>query len=553
MNNSGYLDLDGGSLRTPLVRPTTPTSKHDAPDMLDNETYGLLRDDYVSKLVQLCENQEDALIHYRQTLLSRARSIDGCPKAKLVTRRTTGNKSAQFKYANDCYLLNQFIAGDNSMELKDVFSKAPCSLNIPATPTTPSNSIHVSRNIQDTVAELSVNMLKLRNDIKAEMDGISQKQSEMLKDIQDIRNSFVDNDNALNETFVEHINELGLNPTHAAKLKMFYGQVLSNTKQRSKVLERCDNIDRRSVENARNIENVLDKIVKMGCDKKTNTHDIQVKLNEAVNSIDNLNANKDTFAAQMTSTNAKLKSVSNKVTIMSQSIKDVVTDAIIIQSQEIANLFNDQLKDVKEEIHELNDKLKLNNEVDHSSMNTSPDSNRDHADTSITLHNIETELHTVRESVHDISMQFKDIVDGKRNDDAQEYSTNGQSHTSRGENANCDNPFFDHKGQHPIPIVVSNRTPPNTRPRKTSYMNTSRRTTPIFRRLYIGALDHDDTINAIYELLSQHVRFYGLRTIHSNSTRAISASVQVHVDDLHVVRDNNFWPGGLYCREWHIR
>ena len=49
---------------------------------------------------------------YRSVLLSRALSIEGCPKEKLCVRRTTNRSTCNEKYAEDCYRLSKFLQGD---------------------------------------------------------------------------------------------------------------------------------------------------------------------------------------------------------------------------------------------------------------------------------------------------------------------------------------------------------------------------------------------------------------------------------------------------------
>ncbi|VDI40766.1 Hypothetical predicted protein [Mytilus galloprovincialis] len=55
-------------------------------------------------------------------LTSRAKSIQGCPLGKLITRKSTNRGSSSQKYAKDCYLLQQFISGDPS-SIDEVFRK----------------------------------------------------------------------------------------------------------------------------------------------------------------------------------------------------------------------------------------------------------------------------------------------------------------------------------------------------------------------------------------------------------------------------------------------
>ncbi|CAG2246966.1 unnamed protein product [Mytilus edulis] len=90
--------------------------------MLDLELINLPRDSYIVKLIKLTNDSGDTITWYRSMLTSRAKSIQGCPLGKLITRKSTNRGSSSQKYAKDCYLLQQFISGDPS-SIDEVFRK----------------------------------------------------------------------------------------------------------------------------------------------------------------------------------------------------------------------------------------------------------------------------------------------------------------------------------------------------------------------------------------------------------------------------------------------
>ncbi|VDI27220.1 Hypothetical predicted protein [Mytilus galloprovincialis] len=90
--------------------------------MLDLELIDLPRDSYIVKLIELTNDSDDTITWYRSMLTSRAKSIQGCPLGKLITRKSTNRGSSSQKYAKDCYLLQQFISGDPS-SIDEVFRK----------------------------------------------------------------------------------------------------------------------------------------------------------------------------------------------------------------------------------------------------------------------------------------------------------------------------------------------------------------------------------------------------------------------------------------------
>jgi len=90
--------------------------------MLDRDLLDLPRDSYISKLKELTHDNDDTITWYRNTLASRARSIEGCPLGKLFTRKSTNKSSSTLKYARDCYMLYMFIRGDQS-GIDEIFRK----------------------------------------------------------------------------------------------------------------------------------------------------------------------------------------------------------------------------------------------------------------------------------------------------------------------------------------------------------------------------------------------------------------------------------------------
>ncbi|CAC5422292.1 unnamed protein product [Mytilus coruscus] len=90
--------------------------------MLDQELKDLPRDSYIVKLIELTNDSDDTITWHRSMLTSRAKSIQGCPLGKLITRKSTNKGSSSQKYAKDCYLLQQVISGDPS-SIDEVFLK----------------------------------------------------------------------------------------------------------------------------------------------------------------------------------------------------------------------------------------------------------------------------------------------------------------------------------------------------------------------------------------------------------------------------------------------
>jgi len=78
-------------------------------DLLD-----LPKHSYMLKFIELTKNSEDCLTWYCSTLPSRAKSLQGCPTGKRVTRKSITKSSSSSKYAGNCHILYMFLQGDKT-------------------------------------------------------------------------------------------------------------------------------------------------------------------------------------------------------------------------------------------------------------------------------------------------------------------------------------------------------------------------------------------------------------------------------------------------------
>lgn len=76
----------------------------------------------MTKLLDLCSNDETLICWYRNALCSRAKALPDCPSGKLLSRKSTKGGSSITKYAKDCYILYMFLMGDNSC-VSEIFDK----------------------------------------------------------------------------------------------------------------------------------------------------------------------------------------------------------------------------------------------------------------------------------------------------------------------------------------------------------------------------------------------------------------------------------------------
>ncbi|KAH3828882.1 hypothetical protein DPMN_130866 [Dreissena polymorpha] len=172
-------------------------------DRLNNELFGLVKDAYISKLLDMSENNDSTLPQYRQDLSRRARLCEHCPTGILKERRGA-NRSK--RYAEDCYLLQQFLDG-NVTNVDDLYrSQHAVIVNSQLTParnqTQDRNMIDLKETVAFLKAEVSLlktnmckvneNMETLHNDlhtVKSELQSCSNIISKHL----DVSNSNTDN------------------------------------------------------------------------------------------------------------------------------------------------------------------------------------------------------------------------------------------------------------------------------------------------------------------------------------------------------------------------
>lgn len=113
MNNEGHTALDQMEI-----------------DTLDSQLQNLPKEIYISKLLDLCSNDESMVCWYRNSLCLRARKHPECPQGKLFSRKTTKSNSSTAKYAKDCYILYMFLQGEKSC-INEIFDKNKGSALVP--------------------------------------------------------------------------------------------------------------------------------------------------------------------------------------------------------------------------------------------------------------------------------------------------------------------------------------------------------------------------------------------------------------------------------------
>ena len=136
---------------------------------IDSKLLNLTKDSYIEKLLETTQNSEDTIIRYRNELLHRARTINGCPIGKMINRKTTNKSTLQLKTAKDCYILNAFINGDDT-DINEVFtssSKHKSNLNDSSICVTPSQTkANTDLNTEITLKILGDTVARLEKALK---------------------------------------------------------------------------------------------------------------------------------------------------------------------------------------------------------------------------------------------------------------------------------------------------------------------------------------------------------------------------------------------------
>lgn len=77
--------------------------------MLDSKLHNKAKDTYIETLLDLTDATDNLLSWYRTLLTSRICGLDICPNWKLTNRKTTKANTSIYKYARDCYIINQLF------------------------------------------------------------------------------------------------------------------------------------------------------------------------------------------------------------------------------------------------------------------------------------------------------------------------------------------------------------------------------------------------------------------------------------------------------------
>ncbi|KAL4221070.1 hypothetical protein ACF0H5_019332 [Mactra antiquata] len=153
-------------------------------DRIDNELEGIPKDQFINRLLESTDSSEEMLSNYRSELSKRAKRVCNTPLGMLKDRRKTRKESASMKYANDCFLLKQYLDG-NIQDISNIFRKGAEQSDCQAEPTSNSGSISDFdiRNIKETISVLQADVIMLKRQLMES----EKKCDSMNKDINDVK------------------------------------------------------------------------------------------------------------------------------------------------------------------------------------------------------------------------------------------------------------------------------------------------------------------------------------------------------------------------------
>lgn len=246
-------------------------------DQLDMELSDLPKDMYIPRLLVLVNNCEETISGYRTELASRARGCQNPPTGVLRERRNSPKGSILEKYANDCFLLYQFIFG-NLSEIDDLFKRGNSSVRqVPSTPRRlATDDNYELMSLKNTVATLQSDVLVLKkgaNEMKERFESFSFSMKSSVSSIQHELDSCCS---------ILARKAKGVPPKDCKRLSdgidVLSSCVSKLENSRIQLLSDVSNVNQRSDDNSRNINKLLDGSTKIKNNEKLLKQDIDDKI-----------------------------------------------------------------------------------------------------------------------------------------------------------------------------------------------------------------------------------------------------------------------------------
>ena len=184
-----------------------PISNQEFFTMLDEFLYNLPKYLYVEKLVSLTQKDDENISMYRSILLKRAQESNDCPPGSLIQRRTTKSEESYERFANDCFIIQDFINTGDPKPLTDILVKRRTIIKSEFKDELSEHTSQLNKTIQLEMAEMKSCIQLLQQDSKILKAENVQLSSELNQIKLTISNT-INEDKRLRQKDRDTINEL---------------------------------------------------------------------------------------------------------------------------------------------------------------------------------------------------------------------------------------------------------------------------------------------------------------------------------------------------------
>ena len=222
---------------------------------VDDILYHLPKDEYIRKIIELFHSNEEQISIYRAKLADKARACENPPLGLLKERRKSVKGSVLTKYANDCFMLQQFLCG-NMSDVKHLFkTTSSCEENPLSQAQTPLNDPNDISLLKKSLADVQAEMHVLKADSRQMRDILTNLTGEVKQEIVNIRKELDSCTLILNK-------KLRKNSDSSLSLSQCIPELSDKVKKlelsRNSIKTNVDMLDEIVKDNSRNISEIFD-------------------------------------------------------------------------------------------------------------------------------------------------------------------------------------------------------------------------------------------------------------------------------------------------------
>lgn len=283
--------------------------------MFDDDLYNLPKDTYISRLLENTYSSEELVSNYRSELATRAKRCENPPVGILKDRRKSPKCSIAEKYAQDCFMLNQFLSG-NVSDINFLFKTQSQNLyqsvldnSVSQTPRANADSHHDMNMLKHNVANLQSDVHLLKTEASETKRNISSLASNVNKELRIMKSELDTCTQVLIESF--NIKDSELSPKFSNGLKVLTRQLKKLETSRNSLQLEINELSENVQSNSSSICNIRDcdeqrkNTMKMKVDEVNERIDQHIKTTEkCTKSVD------QTFVKAL---DAKLKTMETKI------------------------------------------------------------------------------------------------------------------------------------------------------------------------------------------------------------------------------------------------